>query len=178
MTAKAIYKYERIWYNWKYTQFITIPRPPPLVKGLGNTRGKSNFESKSEDSSKRAVRLRANALKGRAMRIWTREDFERGLSGRGNFAPCGARPGALPLDSTTFEKVDETFTLPSATKWISLKKQRASLLGWPSLSGCGVWFYSTRSRYRNVTICARVQFSSGLKAVSEVPVVMFRDTAH
>ena len=23
--------------------------------------------------------------------------------------PCGARPGALPLDSTTFEKVDETF---------------------------------------------------------------------
>ena len=27
----------------------------------------------------------------------------------GYFAPCGARPEALPLDSATFEKVDETF---------------------------------------------------------------------
>ena len=26
-----------------------------------------------------------------------------------NFARCGGRPEALPLDSTTFEKVDETF---------------------------------------------------------------------
>jgi len=37
-------------------------------------------------------------------------DFdERGFLG--SFAPCGARPEALPLDSATFEKVDETFYL-------------------------------------------------------------------
>ena len=29
--------------------------------------------------------------------------------GRGSFALCGARPGALPRDPTTFEKVDQTF---------------------------------------------------------------------
>ena len=29
----------------------------------------------------------------------------------GDFALCGARPEALPLDSATFEKVDETFIL-------------------------------------------------------------------
>ena len=29
----------------------------------------------------------------------------------GDFALCGAQPGALPLDPTTFEKVDETFIL-------------------------------------------------------------------
>ena len=28
---------------------------------------------------------------------------------KGGSALCGARPEALPLDSTTFEKVDETF---------------------------------------------------------------------
>ena len=27
----------------------------------------------------------------------------------GDFASCGTRPEALPLDSATFEKVDETF---------------------------------------------------------------------
>ena len=31
--------------------------------------------------------------------------------GQGNFALCGERPKAPPLDSATFEKVDETFNL-------------------------------------------------------------------
>ncbi len=34
------------------------------------------------------------------------------------------------------------------------------------------------SRYRNVTICARVQVESGLKWVGSVPLVMFFSTAH
>ena len=35
--------------------------------------------------------------------------FERGFLG--GSALCGVRPEALPLDSATFEKVDETFNL-------------------------------------------------------------------
>ena len=37
-----------------------------------------------------------------------------------NFARCGGRPGARPLDGATFEKVDETFRRASRT----LKTQR------------------------------------------------------
>ena len=37
--------------------------------------------------------------------------WRRSFSGAafGDSALCGVRPGALPLDSATFEKVDETF---------------------------------------------------------------------
>ncbi len=37
--------------------------------------------------------------------------FVRRGRGMGDFALCGARPEALPLDSATFGKVDETFIL-------------------------------------------------------------------
>ena len=33
---------------------------------------------------------------------------------RGDFALCGARPGALPLDPAAFEKAGETFILLTA----------------------------------------------------------------
>ncbi len=33
------------------------------------------------------------------------------MTALGNFALCGERPEALPLDSATFEKVDETFNM-------------------------------------------------------------------
>ena len=45
-------------------------------------------------------------------------------------ALCGARPEALPLDSTTFEKVDETFIRASCSGHISGENTRRRL--WPS----------------------------------------------
>ena len=55
----------------------------------------------------------ANAL-GRA----ELELYESGYGrGPGDFVPCGARAGALPLHPTAFEKAGETFTAPSAGRW-------------------------------------------------------------
>ncbi len=38
------------------------------------------------------------------------EKVDRALGAEGHFAPCGARPEALPLDSAAFEKAGETFS--------------------------------------------------------------------
>ncbi len=54
-------------------------------------------------------RAAVNALKAaRSLGLcWGWDFFERGFWG--DSALCGGRPGTLPLDSATFEKVDETF---------------------------------------------------------------------
>ena len=51
----------------------------------------------------------ANALESRAVWDYAEEKVFFGRGFLGDSALCGVRPGALPLDSATFEKVDETF---------------------------------------------------------------------
>ena len=65
-------------------------------------------------------RFAAQALYGRAVRVLIGGFLGRGLWGTGYFAPCGARPEALPLDFATFEKVDETFILRFALSYPTL----------------------------------------------------------
>ena len=44
---------------------------------------------------------------------------------KGNFAPCGARPEALPLDSAAFVKAGETFNMRSIQPFITPTVYRA-----------------------------------------------------
>ena len=70
------------------------------------------YESKVYGNSRALfTALAVNALESRAWFgiVLGRRFFWRGFWG--DFAPCEARPEALPLDSATFEKVDETFYL-------------------------------------------------------------------
>ncbi len=52
---------------------------------------------------------RRRRLKPRRLGIFLVGRFFSGAAFGGGSALCGGRPEALPLDSATFEKVDETF---------------------------------------------------------------------
>ena len=51
---------------------------------------------------------RASPLKKRSPGAFINSPLAEGYLGQGNFALCGSRPEALPLDSAAFEKAGET----------------------------------------------------------------------
>lgn len=75
----------------------------PLLDVEGKCRSKTGGNSRPLFAASAA-----NTLRPRRTHFWGRTS---GAAFLRYFAPCGARPEALPLDSTTFEKVDETFTV-------------------------------------------------------------------
>ena len=69
------------------------------------------YESEShDDRNSRAVRrCGGEYAEGRAIMILTKNFYGAAFLGTRNFALCGERPEALPLDSAAFEKAGETF---------------------------------------------------------------------